>query len=114
MLRNLLGLGMILNTESYQKGHQAALEGRPATDNPYQVSRAHRADWDLGWRIARKLAADSESRSVAIGGEGPSAYEMGRSAAARGLGAAMNPFHFGHPGHDQWRLGWAEGRAARR
>jgi hypothetical protein len=51
MLRNLFGLGMILNTESFRKGQDAAREGRPETDNPFSVGSAtgRTGSWAGGW-----------------------------------------------------------------
>jgi hypothetical protein len=112
MLRNLFGLGMILNTESFRKGQDAAREGRQETDNPFSGGSAHWSDWQLGWRLAIKMAADNENRRIAFPAADVSPYEMGRAAARDGVSAALNPFHSGHPSHDQWRLGWASGKAA--
>jgi hypothetical protein len=112
MLRNLLGLGMILNTESFRKGQLAAREGRPENENPFSDGSAHGSDWKLGWRLAVKMAADNENRRIAAPSIDVSSYEMGRLAARKGVSAALNPYHPGHPSHDQWRLGWASGKAA--
>ena len=112
MLRNLFGLGMIMNTESFRKGQRAACEGRPETDNPFSEGSSHWLDWQMGWRLAVRMAADDETRRIALPAAGLAPYEMGRAAAQKGLSAALNPFHPGHPAHDQWRLGWARGKAA--
>jgi ribosome modulation factor len=112
MLRNLFGLGMILNTESFRKGQNAALAGRPETDNPFSYESKQRSDWQLGWRLAVKMAADSENRRMAFPAAEVSPYDMGRAAARKGVSATLNPFHSGHPAHDEWRLGWANGKAA--
>ena len=112
MLRNLIGLGMILNTESFRKGQDAARAGRPETDNPFGEGSSHREDWHLGWRLVRKTAADRATRRISVDAAHVSPYEMGRAAGRTGQSAALNPFHHGHPFHDQWRLGWASGKAA--
>lgn len=112
MLRNLFGLGMILNTESFRKGQNAAREGRPETDNPFSDGSALRSDWQLGWRLAMRMAADNRNRRIASPATDASPYDMGRAAARDGESAALNPYHPGHPSHDQWRLGWASGKAA--
>jgi ribosome modulation factor len=102
----------ILNTESFRKGQDAARAGRPETDNPFSQGSSQRSDWQLGWRLAVKLAADNENRRMAVSSAGASPYDMGRAAGRTGLSPARNPFHAGHPAHDEWRLGWANGKAA--
>ena len=112
MLRNLFGLGMILNTESFRKGQSAAREGRPEEDNPFGKGSSHWLDWQLGWRLALRMAADNDDRRSALPAADASPYDSGRAAAQKGVSAALNPFHLGHPAHEQWRLGWASGKAA--
>lgn len=112
MLRNLLGLGMILNTDAFRKGQDAAHANRPETDNPYIAGERFWSDWRLGWRVARKTASDNENRAIALRIDAESPFDMGRAAASQGLGASLNPFLPGSPAHDQWRLGWARGKVA--
>jgi len=111
MLRNLLGLGMLLNTESYQKGQAAARDGRPLGDNPYRLASAHRDDWELGWRVATRMADLATIRDAAATIPASSPYDAGHAAAARGVGAAANPYIVGSPAHDAWRRGWADRKA---
>jgi hypothetical protein len=112
MLRNLFGLGMILNTESFRKGQHAAREGLPETDNPFTEGTAPWTDWRLGWRLAVRTGSDNDNRRIALPASGASPYSLGQVAARSGMSPASNPFHPGHPAHDEWRLGWASGRAA--
>ena len=112
MLRNLLGLGMILVTDAFRKGQQAAHDERPRTDNPFTEVEARWSDWNLGWGVVSKTASDNRNRTIALTANTRSPFEMGRTAASSGQSASMNPFHHGGPAHDQWRLGWASGKAA--
>ena len=112
MLRNMLGLGVILNTSGFRRGEQAARDGRPMEDNPFSVGSVFWTDWQLGWRLAMKAAADNDNRRIASLATEASPFDMGRVAAGKGLSPAMNPFHPGHLAYDQWRLGWTSGKAA--
>jgi hypothetical protein len=112
MLRKLLGLGMILNTDAFRKGRDAAHENRPETDNRYIPGELYRSDWRLGWRVARKAASDKENRAIALRVDAKSPFHMAWAAASQGLCASLNSFLPGRPAHDQWRLGWARGEVA--
>lgn len=112
MLRNMLGLGMLLNTKGFKEGQQAAHDGCPVSDNPYAEGHSQRSDWQLGWSVATRMAADKGKREIALRAPARSAYDLGRAAAEEGLSASVNPFHNGHPAHDEWRLGWAHSKAA--
>lgn len=112
MLRNMLGIGMLLNTDSFKKGQQAAENGRDASENPYTEGSGLWSDWQMGWRVAAKMAAINENRDIAQTVPAASAYEMGQAAAAKGLSVTVNPYHYGNPAHDKWRLGWARQKAS--
>ena len=111
MLRNLLGLGMLLNTESFQRGYQAAQEGVSKSQNPHSKRTPQWSDWQLGWHAAATMTSMSENRSVALRIPTQTAYEMGMAAGESGVSASANPYHYGHPGHREWRLGWATSRS---
>lgn len=110
MLRNMLGLGMLLDTQSFQNGQKAGREGLANSENPYGKGSSHWSDWHLGWRIATRSVAIEEARACALEDPAASAYEMGHAAAARGQRATDNPYHYGHPAHEDWRLGWVRQR----
>ena len=112
MLRELLGLGMILETRAFAKGRRAFHDGQPETANPYSEPTAYRSDWKMGWNEARRTAAANTNRDIANETPRASAFELGQQAAAKGLSGAANPFHYGHPGHDAWRAGWATAKAS--
>ena len=57
MLRELLGLGMILETKAFSQGRRAFREGLGEDANPYTASTTFRSDWAMGWREARRTAA---------------------------------------------------------
>jgi ribosome modulation factor len=107
MLRDVLKLGMLLETEAYRRGRAGFEAGRTLADNPY-TEAAWRTDWDLGWRHARRVKTANENRPVA----GGDAYAAGQAAAAEGRAATENPYLPGHPGFERWRLGWAARRAS--
>jgi len=111
MLRNSLGLGMLLNTKSYRRGRMAAHEGLGLADNPFAEGSSLAADWALGWRIAVRMAEIEERRAIARPVPGQSAFEAGWEAAGRGAGAGANPYPSLHPDHAAWRLGWARRKA---
>lgn len=111
MLRNLFGLGMILNTDSFQRGQNAAQSGHPMSANPFRDGTTLHVDWELGWRVATKMQSISDNRALTISTTERSAYAQGQRAAARGQGASANPYTVGHPGYDEWRLGWARAKS---
>lgn len=112
MFRNLLGLGMLLNTRSYRRGRMAAHEGLDLADNPFAEGSSLAADWALGWRVATRMTAMEERRALAQRVPTGSAFEAGWEAAARGAGPGENPYPFPHPGHEAWRLGWARRKSS--
>lgn len=107
MLRNLLGLGMLFDTHEFQRGQDAANTGRPISDNPYSDGTILQTDWELGWRVATKMRSIRSNAALAPQAQNQSAYELGEVAAEQGMAASANPYQYGHPAHDQWRLGWA-------
>ena len=112
MLRELLGLGMILETKAFAKGRRAYQDGLGEDANPFEASAAMRSDWAMGWRAARRTAAANTNRELAEAHPGVSAFELGQAARAQGLSGAANPYHLGHPGHEAWRTGWAAAKAS--
>ena len=87
-------------------------QGKTARDNPFTEGSSLWADWQLGWRLVKNLSAVNENRHIAGKAVEASACELGQAAAARGAYALANPYHFGHPGHEQWRLGWAAAKSS--
>ncbi len=112
MLRELLGLGMILETKAFARGRRAFQEGLGEDANPFNGSATMRSDWAMGWREARRTAAANTNREIAEAQPGVSAFELGQAARAQGLSGAANPYHIGHPGHVAWRTGWATAKAS--
>lgn len=113
MLRNMLGIGMLLNTPSYQKGQTAAENGRPLSDNPYSEGSRLWSDWHLGWRVTSRMADLEATRVAAQRIPANSAFDMGRGAALKGLSASTNPFLHANPAYEEWRLGWAQAIGSR-
>lgn len=111
MLRNLLGLGMVFNTESFQKGQYAAQSGLPLAANPFSDGTNPHVDWELGWRVATKMQSIRQNNAMKISTAERSAYGQGQLAAARGQSASANPYTVGQAAYDEWRLGWAHAKS---
>lgn len=111
MLRDILKLGLVLQTKAYAQGRAACLDGAAQSDNPFTRGRSVFTDWDLGWREASAARTANENRAIAANDTG-SPFAQGRTAAAQGLAVIANPYHAGHPAHEAWRLGWAAARAS--
>jgi hypothetical protein len=107
MLRDVLKLGMLLETEAYRRAARASRPDRRWRTTPTPKPRGARTG-DLGWRHARRVKTANENRPVA----GGDAYAAGQAAAAEGRAATENPYLPGHPGFERWRLGWAARRAS--
>lgn len=110
MLRNMLGIGMLLNTPSYQKGQKAAESGLPLSANPFTEGSGLWSDWQMGWRVTTRMAQVEKDRAAALQIPTASAFDMGSAAAAKGLSPSTNPFIYSSPAHEEWRKGWAKGR----
>ncbi|MEL6643808.1 MAG: hypothetical protein AAFQ79_07730 [Pseudomonadota bacterium] len=102
---------MILNTNSFQRGQNAAQSGQPMSANPFSDDTTLHADWELGWRVATKMQSIQDNNAVTISTTEPSAFAQGQLAAARDQSASANPYTVGHPAHDEWRLGWARAKS---
>ncbi len=87
MLRDILGLGVILETQAF-------------------------ADGRMGWREASRRDAANRNAEIARKNPELSAFALGAAAAKDGLSPSVNPFHYGHPSHEDWRLGWVSRQAA--
>ncbi len=112
MLRDFLKLGVILESRAYEDGRRAFQAGQDETANPYAADTRLRSDWRMGWREASRMEAANRNAEIARKHPDKSAFGLGAAAAAEGLSPRVNPYHFGNPLHEQWRLGWVSRQAA--
>ncbi|NRB00410.1 MAG: hypothetical protein HRU32_11415 [Rhodobacteraceae bacterium] len=106
-------IGMIFGSPAFKKGFQEGAGGAAEADNPFNKSSKLGNDWGFGVRVAHHTAVANENRRMAREASANSAFELGELAASSGARVSANPYHFGSPAHDEWRLGWAQARTAR-
>ena len=112
MLRKELMLGALLETTAFQKGRRAYLSGADPQENQFSVETALHADWVVGWRQARQAETANKNREIAGKYSADTPFALGKLSAEDGLSALANPFFRGSYAEEQWRLGWAKGRAS--
>lgn len=110
MLRDAVGL--IMDTPAFAAGRKAGGNGDPKSANPYTQGSRLFSDWTYGWHFGSTMTAANKNRAALPKDSTLSPFELGNQAAAQGLASTANPWHFGHPSHDAWRLGWAQKKAS--
>lgn len=107
-------LGLIFESRAFRNGYATRLEGGSAAANPFDANSSLGADWGFGWQAASRSIAANENRKLVAEQKSASPFGQGAQAAQNGRRVSANPYPFGSPDHEAWRLGWANTRVSLR
>ena len=110
MLINAMRL--IMDAPALNAGREAGEAGKEKTDNPYTNGERLWKDWNFGWQLGATKRAANQNRAAIADAPDVTPFDQGIRAAEAGSASSANPYHFGHPSHDEWRLGWSHRKAS--